>query len=234
MKKHLCSSCWIAIAFLVLLGCDNLKIDDRLSEGLIEYHLEYPDMDPTSMMADMMPDKMEMRFKDNTYISEVSAGFGMFRMAFVSQVDNKNVSQMVKLLGDKYVAHFDEDLVDETVSELPELVITPTKNQKEIAGFQCHEAKVSFTDGSREDFLVYYTEEIGLDKPNWFSQYSGINGVLLEYQIEMFSIWTRLSATNVVQQEIDETKFEVPEEYKTISDKELELKLNEIMATFLE
>lgn len=66
---------------IVLSSCKD-SISDK-SEGVIEYKVTYPKMDKTNFMLDFMPKEMKMYFKDNKYITTVSAGMGTFKTEFV-------------------------------------------------------------------------------------------------------------------------------------------------------
>lgn len=84
---------------LLSLGCGGDSSDK--TEGIIMYKVTYPKMDKGNFMMDFMPDKMVLKFKDDKYVTVLSAGMGMFRSSFVIDQENDQFSQMVKLINKK-------------------------------------------------------------------------------------------------------------------------------------
>ena len=94
------------ILSIALWSCSTFQDDGRVSEGTIEYAVTYPKLDPNSILAELLPTKMEMKFKDNQMVTDLAAGFGMFRMNVISFGDNKEIAQMVKLINERFTVRF--------------------------------------------------------------------------------------------------------------------------------
>ena len=219
----------IFIPFL-LWSCDTIRNDGRLSEGEIEFEVTYPKMKEDNFMIDFMPDVMTMQFTEYKYISELSAGAGMFQSSFIADSENKEFTQMVKLINKKMYVTLDQKEVQEMLKEMPSYNITETKEKKEIAGYKCHKVIVTTSEG--EEFNAYYTKDINIDNPNWCTQYHQVEGVLLEYQLEKYGICMRLKASNVSPSEISEDTFDYEEDYKLVSRKRIDTELQEIFDSF--
>jgi hypothetical protein len=100
---------------------------------------------------------------------------------------------------------------------------------KEIAGFKCKEAKVKLVGG--EEVKVFYTNDIGINHPNWSNPYNKIDGVLMDFQMERYGIVMHLIAKSVLAQKVEDEAFQVPAdstEYKKIIFSELEKILQEL------
>ena len=93
---------------VLIMGCEALKEDDRLSEGVIEYSVTYPKLDPNSVLIELLPTKMLFSFKDDLFKTDLAAGFGMFRMNVIVKNDDREVFQLVKLINDRFVVNYDE------------------------------------------------------------------------------------------------------------------------------
>lgn len=234
MKKALERSVIIAIAVLSLTACSELMSDGRISEGLIEYEVTYPKLEEGSVLAELLPTKMLMKFKDDRFISELSAGFGMFKMNIVSDTEDREFWQLVKLINERFKVSYNEEKAANSLRNFPAVSIRETGKTKFIAEMECMEAVVTIQGDSAESFTIYYTDKIRLEKPNWFTQFSGIEGVLMEYQVERYNICTRFSAVQVSKQEIADEELDVPEDYQEIAEHEMDEKLINIFNSFSE
>ena len=217
-----------------MTGCEHLKKDSRLSEGVIEYEVSYPKMDPSSLLIELLPTKMTMHFRDDEFMTDLAAGFGMFRMNVISNGDDKEMSQMVKLIKERYVVVYDEAAARKSNEHMPAITIEQTSNVKKIAGYECKEAIVHVQNAENETYKIYYTDKIRLKAPNWFTQFTDIEGVLMEYQVERYNLCSKFVASKVLQQEVEDNLFEVPEGYKRITEDEMNEKMQEIFNNFSE
>ena len=118
-RNHLNILCIIAIT--ALFGCETLTDDGRISEGMIEYEVTYPKLDPTSILIELLPTKMTMSFKDDKFTTDLAAGFGMFRMNVIANGDDMEVSQMVKLINDRFVVKYDEESIIASNDQYPKI-----------------------------------------------------------------------------------------------------------------
>ena len=227
--------CLFFLSLLVLItGCEALKDDGRMSEGIIEYGVSYPKLDPNSVLIELLPTKMNLSFKEDMFKTDLTAGFGMFRMNVIVRNDDREVYQLVKLINDRFVVNYDETSAIASNQQFPEMQIKQTGNVKTIAGYECQEALVTLFKDSNETFTIYYTDQINLKESNWFTQYTEIKGVLMEYQIERYNLCSRFSASKVNVKKIDDDIFSVPDDYTEINEQEMNDKMQDIFNNFSE
>jgi hypothetical protein len=196
-----------------------------LSEGVIEYDITYPKMDPNSMMVQGLPDKAFLRFKNNDMVNDMSGMMGLISITYISKQTTQSVAQTLTLINKKYVADISTEEMGKMNSEYVTKVETG-KNVKEIAGFKCKEAIVSLKNG--ESVYAYYTNDIGISNPNWSNPYSKIDGVLMDFQMERYGLAMHLVAKQVTNQKIDDSAFDISEDHKKIPFPELEKILIEL------
>ena len=158
----------------------------------------------------------------------------MFRMNVITRNDDREVSQLVKLINERFVVNYDEPSMVASNDQFPELQIKQTGNVKTIAGYECQEAIVTVLNDSIETFTIFFTDQINLEEPNWFTQFTEIKGVLMEYQIERYNLCSRFSASKVIVKEIDDDIFSVPDEYTEINEQEMNDKMQDIFDNFSE
>ena len=188
--------------FKAMFGGKNIR------EGVIEYEVAYPKLDPHSMVAAVLPNKAYLRFKNNNMITEMSGM--MFSISYISNQSNKSVEQTFSLLNQKSVS----DISSADMKRLNGSFLSSIEEGtqvKQIAGFKCKEAIVTLQTG--EVIHVYYTQDIGIDNPNWSNPYSKIDGVLMDFQLESYGLSMHLSAKTVLPKKIEDSSFEVSSDY---------------------
>ena len=131
MKKTLHTL--IIIFATILIGCGGNY--NEKAEGIISYKVTYPKTGKNNFMFDFMPKNMEMIFKDDRYMTNLSAGMGLFQTSFI--VDKDKFSQLVKLVDKKYILTLKDDEIEASLSHLPSFNIETTKDTKEILNYIC-------------------------------------------------------------------------------------------------
>lgn len=221
-----------AIFTVILDGCKGGLFDRRISEGIIEYEVSYPSIDPDDMLAGLMPTAMSMKFKNNQFNAELSAGMGMFKTNFISNSNDYFLINSVKLINKKYATKLDKKAVEKMNEKYSKFYISKLDEKKEIAGYNCKKALVVFDDVANESFYVYYTDEINIANPNWSNIFKDIDGVLLEYQMERYGIMMKFTAKTVTKTKLEDAEFQLTSDYENLTLTDLEKEINAIFDTF--
>jgi hypothetical protein len=218
MKKPLLIAFASCLYILGFTGCSNSD-EKFISEGVIDYDAVV--VDQSNPMASLAPSKMTIKFKDNKSCAEMSAGMGLFSTSFISDPEKKAMIQLVKLLNKKLALIQDEaDIKKE--NDLYPMVITPTKETKIIAGYNCKKAHVKLNDEYGTEYDIYYTKDLNITNPNFANPYFKIDGVLMEYNMKKFGLEMKFTATSVKAEDIDDTFFELPADYKVVPKEEID------------
>lgn len=222
----------IGLAFVVFLyfrngsSLKNILGDKRITEGVIEYEVSYPKFDPSNMLISGMPDKAYLRFKNNDMSNDMSGMMGLINISFISNHSNKSVIQALTLLNKKYVSDVNNGALEKMNGSYIES-IQPGTHTKNIAGFKCKEAIVKLKAG--QTIHIFYTKDIGIKDPNWSNPYHGIDGVLMDFQVEKYGIIMAIKAKTVRAEDINDSVFQVDtNDHKKIPLSELEKMLDEL------
>lgn len=211
-----------ALGFLVLLLIASCSGDQgkAADEGVIEYTAAV--VDQANPMAGLAPSKMTIRFKNNKSAAEMSAGMGLFSTTFISDPERKTLTQLVKLLNKKLsLVQNAADIEKENAAYVFEL--TPLPGVKTIAGYKCQSAHVKMKDDFGTEFDIFYTNDLKIANPNFANPFHMIDGVLMEYQMKKFGLEMKFTAKSVKKEDIDDSVFERPADYKEISAEEMNL-----------
>jgi len=220
----------IIIFSIILIGCSGSS--NKNSEGIISYNVTYPKMDNSNFMFEFMPKKMELIFKDDKYITNLSAGMGLFKTSFIVDKDENEFSQLVKLVDKKYILTLKGEEIQESLSHLPSLTFEYLDETKQILNYTCKKSIITINDGSNDAFTVFYTDQINIKTPNWCNQFKEIEGVMLEYQYDRYGISMRFTAEKIEFKDIDDSEFKVDKKYVALPEVELNKKMQEIFDSF--
>lgn len=204
----------IIISILLLSSCTkNSKNKSKIDEGIIVYDVSYFASEKENPIITLLPDKVELRFKENN-ISLSSEGYlGFFSTKFISSYNSDKSHILLKVLNNKYNYEFPKDEVAFIYNQLPPHRINYLDKTKNIAGYDCKLAEVFFEENIVDSIIVAYTEDIGLANPNRNTPLHEIKGVLLEFEITMNQIRTKFTAKNVSLEETCSDDFIIPDDY---------------------
>lgn len=222
-----------AILGVVLMasGCGSSLFSGRVSEGVIEYGVTFPDMDPDGLMSGMLPDKTTLSFDREHQSMDLSAGMGIFRTSMVVNTPDKVVDYHMSMMGKNLVAILKpRDLLtfDKTP---PAMTVIFSEGTDTIAGYPCKKAVLIYADMNEPEKVVWYTDQIAMDTPNWYGPFKDIPGVLMRYEFTQNSIRMRLEAVSVHPGEVKASKFEVQPDHQVVSPEVLYSQLDEVLGT---
>ena len=216
MRSFFLSIFILPFTLLFTVGCENGE--PAVYEGVITYDISYPRPIEDKWMEKLMPKEMEMQFKNNNINTELTFGLGMIKIGYITNTEDKRFHQMLKFMRKRNVSHRSVKEVDELLSQVPNHKIELLTDTKTIAGFLCHKAMVK-VESPNDPYIydLWYTKEIKIKEPNWFTQFRSIPGVLMEYRLEKFNVVMHFTAIDVDNSEIKDAEFKVPDKYKEIS-----------------
>lgn len=225
----------LCLGFGVLaLSCSRFNaFDQRLREGVIEYSVTFPYLDDSnSMMASLLPDKMYLHFKRDRFSSELATVGGLFKNRFVSDQNEMQLVHQMKIFKKKLESGYDETSVHRQLMNMPNLTIIETNEVDSIAGYACKKAIGIYDHIALPEMIIYYTDEINVDSPNWCTQFHPIKGVLMQYEIEQFGIRMRFRANTVQAVEVDSEKLGPEPGYDRVSPDQLQVEIEELLNSF--
>ncbi len=210
----------IPVTFLAvfLLLCSCAEKSDSLSEGSIEYCTEV--VDAAHPLADLAPSSMTLKFKGDKYVAEMST-MGFFSTHFILDIKKKTLTQLVKVLDVKNACIDDENAL-KAESDTYKLKFTETNETKMIAGYKCKKLVAEKLDDPTDKFIVYYTEALNVQSPNFSNPYSAIKGMLMEYRLKKFGLEMSFKAKAVHHEKVPDSEFELPSNFKLMSRKEMD------------
>ena len=218
MKRFACSMLLICVSAFLFHSCSEGIFTKKIKEGIIEFKAE--PVNAKESMAMWAPDNMEVKFKDGLWCANLEAGMGAMRMDFISDPNKKQFISLISFLG-KFYSVMDMKEIESNNYYLPEYEVAYPGDKKKIAGYDCEKAVLNFKDNSPA-MEVWFTKDIQVNNPNWSNAYYKIDGVLMDYHLRKFGLELHFTATSVSEAQIDPSVFEIPSEFKSKPNAELE------------
>tara|TARA_B110000285_G_scaffold209107_1_gene249806 strand:+ start:660 stop:1397 length:738 start_codon:yes stop_codon:yes gene_type:complete len=210
---------------------DEKIVAPKISEGVIHFELTYPYYQD-AFMASIMPDEMEMTFKNNIYRNHVTKG-GLFSSTVIADCNNETLILILDLGPKRIYCALDKSLTDNMLVNYPVPDILKVNEFDSIADAFC-EKKIAIFDYLADgyDVELYETVEIDIKNSNWCNQYSEIEGVLLGYEIKQFGIQARMIATKMESVAVNDSIFNVPQGFKEVTLEKMLFEMDEISKSF--
>lgn len=229
LRKNLLKSLLSAtavVAFMLLSGCgqgtDGEPKRDIINEGKIVYKLSYPQFQSDNIFISMFPKEMSFKFKDNNTKNELKTSMAVFSTSLLANSKEKKITHLVRIANKYSGLEMDSiEIMNEYGKKPDGMLITPTDSVKEIAGYVCKHAHVTFENDTSKYFDIFYTTEIGIKDPNWCTPFYEIKGVLMEAQITQFNMDMHMIATSVIAEKYPQEEFIVTKEYQPITIEEM-------------
>lgn len=203
--------------FLIVLSISSCKENtarkSKIDEGIITYNVSYFASEKENPIVALLPNKVELKFKNNN-ISLTSEGYlGFFSTRFVSLHKNEVSHILLKVLNNKFYYEFPKDEIAFIYNQLPPVEIKLLKATKTIAGYECNIAELYFQEDCTTPVTIAYTNDIGLADPNRNTPLHKIDGVLMEFETTMNQVKTKFTAQTVCLEKICDEEFLIPEDY---------------------
>ena len=181
------------ISCFMYFGCGPSNKLSGISEGKIIYKVEFPKSENKSQLIGIMPDEVEMNFKNNNTAMNIKGFAGSFGISFITDKENN-----------KYYLFTGYDSSNGTDSNgiafgydmIKDMEITREKDTATICGFLCHKATAHCKNINR-DLELWYTTDIKISRPNINNAFRDLDGVLMKFQVILSGIYMEFTAKEI-------------------------------------
>lgn len=222
---------WLVALFVIFLhiGCNNNVKVGEIREGKIEYRITYLNSDEFHFDESLLPRKMILEFNEDYCINIIDGFLGVFRLSNITYFKNNRCTTYLKALDKSYVYQGNKYELMCCFNEMNEMNIEYHDSPKEIAGLICQKATVTF-ENSDNIYDIYYTKELNLKNPNSTNPYHDLNGVLMEFYLDLGPYKMKFSANEFVHEEPNTKNFRIPEDARKVNREEMTWVLMRILS----
>lgn len=219
------------MSIAILNNCKRDKESPFNGEGEIHYEISYLANDLDKISTDMLPNKMVTKYKGENYSFDIEGFFGLF---VIENIVNPKLSKNFTLLNVLNKKFYYQGKLNEPAvgfGLIPEMNLEFTEETKNICGIECKKALAIFPleEKGNDTLEIFYTNEIPLPNPNRTTPYREIDGVLMEFYLELPNLKMKLTANAVYNKSIATAEFVKPDDYKEVSRAYLETVLYKLM-----
>ncbi|MCQ2973546.1 MAG: DUF4412 domain-containing protein [Bacteroidales bacterium] len=224
MQKYINFLVIIISVSILLLNCNCNTIDNfsKIKEGKIIYSIEYPKEEEQSSLVTLLPETMELKFKEDNTVINIKGFFAIFSLIYVSNHETHTNYSLLKIMNQKKM--YKADTVDAPFGyeKMKDIEIEYTNDTLTICGFLCKKALAHSKTSKDNVYELYYTNEIGIKNPNTNNPFKQLNGVLLGFQVRLCGIRMNMKAIEISPEPVEDSAFNIPEGYDNLSREELE------------
>lgn len=213
-------------------GSSEGTVPDGITEGTIVFEVTYPDMEPDNVMLTMLPEELEMKFKDNKIKSTFKAAAGIVELDIISDANTYTLMNTVKLFGDRYVLKTDKNSGYKVGRVFADLTVKESEERADLAGVSVQKCQLSDKDGQLNSD-VWVTSHLNIKDPNWFTGYEKVTTMLMDYTVEQYGIVMHLKAKSISADPISDEEFVIHPDCKELSQKEFDELILSNMALML-
>lgn len=180
-------------------------------KGVITYKITISGSGVNDEMKNMMPKTMVMSIKGNKARSEMVMPMG--KTVNITDGDAKTSITLMDMMGQKIAIKSTTDEINKEVADAPKANVNVTGETKDICGYTCKKAIITF-EGEDTEIIVYFTEELGGSALNFDNpQFKDINGVMLEFEMPNDSFTMQFTATGIEKKNVEDSEFTIPDGY---------------------
>jgi len=208
------------ITTFMMPACGDGVFGEKISEGVITYKLEYSQ---NSSLVMMLPPQMTMTFKDNNMLMAIKGYAGCFVLnTIANNAQKQNYTTLsVGLFDQKYMLVSDFGDTPFGTDAMSDMEIKTLPDTTTICGYLCHKA-IGYSERCKRDFTFWYTKDIDITSDCILSPVRSLDGVLMEFEVEMMGIDMKARAAEVSRLEVADDIFEKPEGFKEVTREQLE------------
>jgi|GEM_PF-311208 len=202
------------------LSCNRQKKSESgINEGYIEYRLEYKGDSMRDMMHQFLPKTMRMYFRDNNTKNSISDVAGIVEFTHIKNHSEGTYITLVDLFDKKYKYVEKGNSNSIIFQSRPGIQIESTRETKSVAGYLCRKINVHYNNSTnnKHNHAIYATRDIHIEGFTELTPYQSVEGVLLEFQVEIYELPIKMVATRVVGTTLPEDAFTIPSGYKKVN-----------------
>jgi hypothetical protein len=218
----------VVVPFFGLYNCTTSELHHKIEHGIVTYDISYKNNSGRSFPIQLLPKTMEMKFNKNYTSYSIEDRVGLFSINNIIDLKTRCHSTLIKVFDKKFI-------FQGTSKEPPVFFKSNTAFDVKflsdtccLAGMLCYRANVTDKTTS-QTFSVLYSKSAGLRNPNYNTPYEKIDGLLLQFGLQLKSLDMSLTAQKIEPREVKDEDFIVPKGYKYITKSQMEEIINTLL-----
>lgn len=193
---------------------------EKLKEGKITFEIEMNNAEEMNdQMLAMMPKEMTVFFKDGKSRGEMN----MMGGKVISITDSKagETVSCMDIMGRKQAIKTTKQDAEKEKSQMGEYDVKITDDTKEIAGYKCKKAIITFKNSQDKEgsMDIWFTNELEASNSEKYA-WKGIDGYMMEFSVDQRGMAMKFTCTEVKKEAVSDDLFKIPEGYTVMTQEE--------------
>ena len=91
----------VVLTALTTISCDSINGFGKIHEGRIVYSIEYPKDKEQSSLVTLLPETMELKFKEDNTVININGFFAIFSLIYISDHNNHTNYSLLRVMNQK-------------------------------------------------------------------------------------------------------------------------------------
>jgi hypothetical protein len=192
-----------------------------IDQGEIHYDIDYVHSSG-SMSNDFKPHTLVVSFRNNKLLFEILSPIGNQGIINIVNPEQNIYDTYINMLGVKYCYRGSKGELHPGFRSMSEPEITKTTRTRNICGFSCKNAEVTFDGDRKKVYELWYTNEINVENTNISTPFAEIDGVLMSFYYILGDTELRFDAETVYKKDIPDKAFERRPKFKPVSREDMD------------
>jgi len=208
---------FVCFILQLLIGCTRIPLYGYI-EGIVEYDVSYPEFNKEGNIVNaFFPKKAKTYFTRNKTLTEISSAFNLFRIAIVSDAEEKKVRAYLKIMNKRIWTEYDSTQIIKKLSEYPPFIVADKiDNVVGCNQITCSLYKIVFLKPFVPDFDLMASTKIRAGNVFWATPFKDIKGFLLKYQIYYFGLLMSFSCSGISSTSVSNDMFAHDNSYEKV------------------
>ncbi|MBN2763936.1 MAG: hypothetical protein JXR41_12650, partial [Bacteroidales bacterium] len=204
------------ICLMIISGCSKKDRESKTNSGRIDYRITYKTDSAHRKLVDLLPHRMKLVFNQDSAINVMEGFMGMYKLNSITHFRTKKCTTLLKVPKYSFIFIGKRGEPMCCFEPVDNMIINRTDETKEILGFNCRKADISFPD-SDYTYSIYYTNDIDIRNPNSTNPYKKIEGVLMEFELNMYYFKLHFIADKFYPVSKSYNRLNIPKDYKELT-----------------
>lgn len=186
-------------------------------KGIITYEVTYPGMNIEPSQMAHLPQTVILT--TNGEKAKFDVAMTSMNQSMIIDPEAKTTTLLLEMMGNKVMLNPKKG--DASVGKEP--VVNITTETKEIAGYPCKKAEISFGDekSKADPIIVYFSEDLGSNKLFYDNEYRTLPGIPLEFTYTMQGRSMHMVAKTIEKTRVSSKDLSVPAGYEEMTPEQL-------------
>jgi hypothetical protein len=216
-------------ALMCLAGCSEKRTPQGPDQGLVRYQIDYPPEIAKQAIVTLLPQEMDLFFKDQALKIKISGEYNVFALEFLSKAEGDSCFTLFKVFNKKMVYQLAENekwfFFDRGTVPAVKVIRDSVRH---IAGLECRLAELTYKEAPDTKIYAYYTNQLNINNKLLRSPLGNLDGIPLQFEVLYNGLKFRFTAQSFLPFPKDEY-MDLPSDYDMTTRQEIRSLIDSVL-----